>query len=453
MQRVIDLYNTVGLCDYIGERVSIKAHCEQAAALAAAQMPEDEEVVLAALLHDVGHLVGMEADPQASEGMGGCGFPRHEEEGAVFLASLGFSERICFLVRSHVQAKRYLVFKDPEYILSDASRTTLGYQGGAMSQEEATVFEQSADFAACLAMRKFDEAAKDNDISVPDIATYRSLMEKHSSRSGEGQGQRQGGGENDYFLSQPQIEHYRRNQWLKVPNLVGRLGQSPAALSAWIEDISRWEPHVEGKWLIHFELVGDKKQLCRAENFVDFHSQLDRFCRGGLRALVGSLFEQEAVLFKEKINFKLPGGAGFAAHQDSPAYIGLADRHISVLVAVDEFTEANGCLQVAQGGGWEKGQVALTTDGVVTPEAEAGMTWRPLECHPGDVVLFSGYLPHRSESNTTASSRRGLFLTYNPRSEGDLHAEYYRAKHDGALGFSSGAKISFQNDFKGVVVD
>ena len=443
MQRVIDLYNTVGLCDYIGERVSIKAHCEQAAALAAVQMPEDEEVILAALLHDVGHLIGMEADPQAPEGMGGCGFPRHEEEGAVFLALLGFSKRICFLVRSHVQAKRYLVFKDPEYALSDASRTTLGYQGGAMSQEEAAEFEQSTDFAACLAMRKFDEAAKDENISVPDIATYHSLMEKHRS----------GGAENEYFLSQPQIEHYRRNQWLKVPNLVGRLGQSPAALSAWIDEISRWEPHVEGKWLIHFELVGDRKQLCRAENFVDFHSQLDIFCRGGLRAMVGSLFDQEAVLFKEKINFKLPGGAGFAAHQDSPAYIGLADHHISVLVAVDEFTGENGCLQVAQGGVWEKGQVALTADGIVTPEAEAGMSWRPLECRPGDVVLFSGYLPHRSESNTTASSRRGLFLTYNPRSEGDFHSEYYRAKHSGALGFSSGAKISFQNDFKGVVVD
>jgi len=121
-------------------------------------------------------------------------------------------------------------------------------------------------------------------------------------------------------------------------------------------------------------------------------------------------------------------------------------------VAVDPFTAANGCLQVALGGGWAKGKVPLTADGVLTPEAEEQIKWRNVECEPGDVVFFSGYLPHRSDSNLTMQPRRGLFLTYNPQSEGDLHAEYYKAKHQGALGFDGGHKISFQNDFKGRVI-
>jgi 2-amino-1-hydroxyethylphosphonate dioxygenase (glycine-forming) len=83
-------------------------------------------MILAALFHDLGHVVGLDAG-ESAEGMGGCGIPRHEHVGADFLKICGFSDRICKLVRSHVSAKRYLVWKDPNYKLSDASRTTLNF--------------------------------------------------------------------------------------------------------------------------------------------------------------------------------------------------------------------------------------------------------------------------------------------------------------------------------------
>ena len=146
------------------------------------------------------------------------------------------------------------------------------------------------------------------------------------------------------------------------------------------------------------------------------------------------------------------GGAGFSPHQDSPAYIGLARSHVSVMVCVDDSTLANGCLQVSPGR-YSEGEVALDASGVITAEAAARLQWRAVECSAGDVVLFDGYLPHRSDSNDSDRARRGMFLTYNRASEGDQRRAYYEAKHRGAQGFNAGAAISFQGDFRGVVVD
>ena len=59
---------------------------------------------------------------------------------------------------------------------------------------------------------------------------------------------------------------------------------------------------------------GDK-QLCRAENFADFHPEMSRLSREIILGTVSDLFDEQAVLFKEKVNFKLAGGGGFLAHQ------------------------------------------------------------------------------------------------------------------------------------------
>ena len=86
---------------------------------------------------------------------------------------------------------------------------------------------------------------------------------------------------------------------------------------------------VDNKWLLHWELVesSDGKEgirtLCRAENFIPYHEAVQNLCSTEIRSVVSQLFGEEAKLFKEKINFKLPGGSGFACHQDSPAYIGI----------------------------------------------------------------------------------------------------------------------------------
>ncbi|MNE62077.1 HD domain protein [compost metagenome] len=99
----------------------------QAAQLAMAE-GFDDEVVLAAFFHDIGHLCGGEAS------MGGYGVVSHERIGAEYLRRCGFGERMAQLVEYHVEAKRYLTLRQAGYYqrLSEASRRTLEYQGGVM---------------------------------------------------------------------------------------------------------------------------------------------------------------------------------------------------------------------------------------------------------------------------------------------------------------------------------
>jgi ectoine hydroxylase-related dioxygenase (phytanoyl-CoA dioxygenase family) len=123
------------------------------------------------------------------------------------------------------------------------------------------------------------------------------------------------------------------------------------------------------------------------------------------------------------------------------------------MVAVDPSNESNGCLQVASGVWNKSSTVPLTSTGVITRDAENSMSFVNVQCDPGDVVFFNGYIPHRSNANTSATTRRALFLTYNPKSQGDHHADYYLAKHAGRRGFDGAKAISFQGDFQGKIID
>ncbi|WP_460951063.1 phosphonate degradation HD-domain oxygenase [Pseudomonas marginalis] len=162
---VFGLYEQYGTADYIGEPVSQLEHMSQAAQLAMAE-GVDDEVVLAAFFHDIGHLCG-----QGGENMDGYGVVSHERLGADYLRRAGFSERMAKLVEYHVQAKRYLTFVQPDYYarLSEASRRTLVYQGGVMSAEEARAFEQDPLCALSLRMRHWDEQAKGVNVPVLDV--------------------------------------------------------------------------------------------------------------------------------------------------------------------------------------------------------------------------------------------------------------------------------------------
>ncbi|OYU55754.1 MAG: phosphohydrolase [Chitinophagaceae bacterium BSSC1] len=174
---IISLYEKYGNADYIGEPVSQLEHMCQSAQLAEAE-GYSEEVILAAFFHDIGHLCE-HFMPVAY--MGGYGVVDHEKLGADFLRQKGFSERVCKLVQSHVEAKRYLTFKFPDYYdqLSEASRRTLEFQGGVMSVEEALLFEEDPDAELILALRKWDEAAKLESIPLPDLSKYAAMMERH----------------------------------------------------------------------------------------------------------------------------------------------------------------------------------------------------------------------------------------------------------------------------------
>ena len=122
------------------------------------------------------------------------------------------------------------------------------------------------------------------------------------------------------------------------------------------------------------------------------------------------------------------------------------------MVAVDASTPDNGCLEVSPGQ-WNADSLKLSPKGVLLAEDEDNLPWISVPCQPGDILFFSGYLPHRSGANHTSDSRRAIFLTYNPLSQGEHHEAYYEAKLVGARGFDSKHTLSFQSDFQGTVVD
>lgn len=176
-EEIFELYEKSGNQDYIGEPVSQLEHMCQAAQLAEAE-GYDDEVILAAFLHDVGHLL---PGHDESESMNGFGTIDHEKLGAYYLSKLGFSERLYSLIASHVNAKRYLTFSYPDYYnkLSEASKRTLEFQGGAMNTKEAMTFKNDELFPLYIKMRQWDEAAKIEHQSLPPLEKYKEMMVQH----------------------------------------------------------------------------------------------------------------------------------------------------------------------------------------------------------------------------------------------------------------------------------
>ncbi|MBP7554916.1 MAG: HDIG domain-containing protein [Chitinophagaceae bacterium] len=174
---IISLYNQFGGEDYIGEPVSQLEHMQQCAQLAE-QEGYDEEVVLAGFFHDIGHFCEHLMPVQH---MDGFGIVDHEKLGADFLRSQGFSEKIAQLVQNHVEAKRYLTFRYPEYYekLSEASKRTLEFQGGRMTAEEAAAFEADPLFELHIKLRRWDEGAKLEHQPLQPMLYYESMMVRH----------------------------------------------------------------------------------------------------------------------------------------------------------------------------------------------------------------------------------------------------------------------------------
>lgn len=177
VEEVLSLYEKFGGEDYIGEPVSQIEHMCQCAQLAEKE-GYDTEVILAAFFHDIGHLCEHISEVEL---MDGFGVMDHEKLGADYLRQKGFSEKITRLVASHVAAKRYLTCRYPDYYeqLSSASKETLAFQGGVMTEEEALAFESDPLADLYIRLRKWDEQAKQEHVPLPSLSHYRSLMQQH----------------------------------------------------------------------------------------------------------------------------------------------------------------------------------------------------------------------------------------------------------------------------------
>jgi len=229
-------------------------------------------------------------------------------------------------------------------------------------------------------------------------------------------------------LSASQIADFKRDGFVFVPGFYG--ADDVERITAWTDEITAW-PEIPGRHMVYYEddlKHPGKRVVQRIEDFTPYHGGFaGLFSEGRMAQAVADLLGERAQLFKEKINFKMPGGDGFKAHQDAQAGWNVyASFYITALVSIDAATIENGCLEVAAG--WhDKGLVGDEW----TPLGEgetAGIVFVPYPTQPGDAMFFDSYAPHRSGSNLTDHARRVLYVTYNRATEGDHRAAYFADK-------------------------
>ena len=245
------------------------------------------------------------------------------------------------------------------------------------------------------------------------------------------------------------VAHFNEHGWLLTQTLDAA---GISELRSWVDEVSDWPDNGDG-WLHHREMTDNGPVLCRSENLVPFHDGFRRLLTtGSLLEVASALLGETAVLYKEKINYKLPGGAGYAPHQDAPAYPFVAS-HVSCMVAIDDSNLHNGCLEVVSGMHHE----LLPTDdkGCVRADVAAGFDWAAVPVAAGQTLWFHSRTPHRSGANHSSTARRALYPTYNALAEGDLREDYYAQKLAAfAADDGSGAhvQVSLIGDFQGRAV-
>jgi ectoine hydroxylase-related dioxygenase (phytanoyl-CoA dioxygenase family) len=236
------------------------------------------------------------------------------------------------------------------------------------------------------------------------------------------------------FLSEEGVAFYHREGYLMVRGLftageVDRLAQDVERVSrerAELIDANnmrvRFKNHFETNEVFFevFDPISDLSPVAKA-------IATDR----RLLDLLHDLYGEPAELFKDKLIYKPAGAIGATLHQDWIGWPGFPETFLTVVVAIDSFTEGNGATEVFP---------RIHTQGYLSPKdgqhhyVELGDLPTdpvPLLMEPGDVAVFTCFTPHRSAPNTGKETRRGYFISYNARSDGgQQHTKHYREFHD-----------------------
>ena len=167
------IFDASGTLRY-GEHVNQMEHALQCALLAQ-QAGANDELVVAALLHDVGHLLHRDARGALLAGVDDV----HENLGAKYLAKW-FGPAVCQPIALHVQAKRFLCRRELAYhdLLSPVSQRSLALQGGPMSEAQALEFESNEQAVAAVQLRRWDDEAKVAGLATPPLSYFMAMVEK-----------------------------------------------------------------------------------------------------------------------------------------------------------------------------------------------------------------------------------------------------------------------------------
>ncbi|MDE1462456.1 phytanoyl-CoA dioxygenase family protein [Spartinivicinus poritis] len=208
--------------------------------------------------------------------------------------------------------------------------------------------------------------------------------------------------------------------------------------------------HSGATGLVRVPELDNPNQLCRVEYLAGASTWYRNELVPELARLIETHLGQPVSLFKDKCNFKRPGGGAFPPHQDIVAYRHFGSwYHVTAAVLLDEATEENGALHMAtrwdvpdslakEAVNWvdtPRGLLPMLPsyqggcrNGDIQEELTETMQWQRVDASPGDVILFDSYVPHFSQANHSNSTRRILFFTFNLASEGSLYFDYYQKK-------------------------
>jgi len=181
-ETIVDLLGSIfdrrGNEEYLGEPVSMGEHMLQGATIAQ-QNGQPDEIIVGALLHDIGHFTS----EFGTFTMDDTHDRHHEDAGAEVLERF-FPSVITDCVRYHVAAKRYLCATRPEYLrrLSEASIHSLALQGGPMNPQEVAEFAQTPNLDQIIAVRYLDDAGKRADMITPDFWHFAPMVQRMVDR-------------------------------------------------------------------------------------------------------------------------------------------------------------------------------------------------------------------------------------------------------------------------------
>lgn len=224
------------------------------------------------------------------------------------------------------------------------------------------------------------------------------------------------------------LEAYRRDGYVLARGLFSE--EEAARMRGFAAELLASEPAPGGIMKYGDDAAADEGRsvLSRIEHMRGSHQGLRAVMEGGrLLVPLALILAEPPVLFKDKINYKLPGSSGFEPHQDVQAgWERYCATHVTAMVSLDATTPENGCLELAPGH-HRRGTIGAAW----TPlegDALRGLEFVPMPTSPGDVCFFDSRTPHRSAPNRTPEPRRVLYLTYNPVSQGDHYEAYFADK-------------------------
>jgi len=174
------------------------------------------------------------------------------------------------------------------------------------------------------------------------------------------------------------LDTWRASGALVVPGFLE--GEELDQVRRWVDDIEAQPDGAHGIAQYDEVLAAGGSARCRSENILGFNPGIrELLTRGPLTEIAGELLGEPAVLYKEKINYKNPGGAGFAPHQDAPAYPFVTST-VTCMIALDDSTTGNGCLDIVPG----LQHAPLPTDeaGCIPAELAATLAWQPVPYGP-----------------------------------------------------------------------